>query len=155
MYDCSHKFTGKERDAETGNDYFGARYYGSNMGRFMSVDPTGLSAFMDDPQTWNRYSYAHNNPLEYVDRNGKWPTSIHNQIIDTAFPNLSASDRQILKDVSARQDSILSGGQGNSLAFQHAMRSPGESVSQAEADYNTFVSMNEDQGAGPPFHQSN
>jgi RHS repeat-associated protein len=33
-----HHFTGKERDAESGNDYFGARYYGSSMGRFMSPD---------------------------------------------------------------------------------------------------------------------
>ncbi|MGA3093249.1 MAG: RHS repeat-associated core domain-containing protein, partial [Terriglobales bacterium] len=35
----THKFTGKERDTESGNDYFGARYYASSMGRFMSVDP--------------------------------------------------------------------------------------------------------------------
>jgi RHS repeat-associated protein len=34
-------FTGKERDTESGNDYFGARYYGSSMGRFMSPDPSG------------------------------------------------------------------------------------------------------------------
>jgi RHS repeat-associated protein len=33
-----HHFTGKERDAESGNDYFGARYYSSEMGRFMSPD---------------------------------------------------------------------------------------------------------------------
>ncbi len=139
------KFTGKERDYESGLDNFGARYFGSSTGRFMSVDPTRLSAFIDDPQTWNRYSYAHNNPLEYVDNNGKWPTRIHNQIIDTAFPGLTAEQRQILKNVSAHQDSILSGGQGNNLAFQHAMRGPGESVEQAEADFNAFVSMNEDE----------
>ena len=139
-----YKFTGKERDSESGNDYFGARYYASTMGRFMTADPTRLSSFFDDPQTWNMYSYAHNNPLEYVDRNGKWPTSVHNQIIDLAFPNLSPEQRQILKDVSAHQDAILSGGQSNSSAFQHAMSSPGESEEHAEADYNTFVSMNED-----------
>lgn len=79
-----------------------------------------------------------------MDRNGKWPTSVHNQIIDLAFPNLTADQRQILRDVSAHQDAILSGGQGNSSAFQHAMSSPGESVEQAEADYSTFVSMNEE-----------
>jgi RHS repeat-associated protein len=32
------RFTGKERDTESGNDYFGARYYASSMGRFMSQD---------------------------------------------------------------------------------------------------------------------
>ncbi len=45
-------FTGKERDAESGLDYFGARYYGSGMGRFMSPDPSGLLAqHPEDPQT--------------------------------------------------------------------------------------------------------
>jgi RHS repeat-associated protein len=38
-----YKFTGKERDTESGNDYFGARYYSSSMGRFLSPDPSGLS----------------------------------------------------------------------------------------------------------------
>jgi RHS repeat-associated protein len=85
-----YKFTAKERDSESGLDYFGARHYASTMGRFMSPDPTQLSAFIDDPQSWNRYSYAYNNPLQFVDRNGKWPTRIHNQIIDAAFPNLTA-----------------------------------------------------------------
>ena len=36
------RYTGKERDAESGNDYFGARYYGSSMGRMMSPDPIGI-----------------------------------------------------------------------------------------------------------------
>ena len=36
-----HRFTGKERDTESGNDYFGARYYSSAMGRFMSPDWAG------------------------------------------------------------------------------------------------------------------
>lgn len=47
--------TGKERDTESGNDYFGARYYASTMGRFLSPDEANLSAIMhmDDPQSWN------------------------------------------------------------------------------------------------------
>ena len=36
---CASRSTGKERDTESGNDYFGARYYGSSMGRFLSPDP--------------------------------------------------------------------------------------------------------------------
>jgi RHS repeat-associated protein len=36
---CASRFTGKERDTETGLDYFGARYNASNMGRFMTPDP--------------------------------------------------------------------------------------------------------------------
>jgi RHS repeat-associated protein len=45
---CSESsFTGKERDAESGNDYFGARYYASSMGRFSSPDPSEL--YFADP----------------------------------------------------------------------------------------------------------
>ena len=63
--------TGKERDAESGLDYFGARYYGSSMGRFQSPDPSG-AAFSDpgNPQSWNMYSYVQNNPLNAVDPDG-------------------------------------------------------------------------------------
>jgi RHS repeat-associated protein len=66
-----HEFTGKERDAESGNDYFGARYYASSMGRFSSPDPSGLYyADMTNPQSLNLYSYVLNNPLRFVDPNG-------------------------------------------------------------------------------------
>ena len=61
-------YTGKERDTESGNDYFGARYYASTMGRFLSPDPAGpWVADVSDPQSWNFYAYARNNPLINVD----------------------------------------------------------------------------------------
>jgi RHS repeat-associated protein len=64
--------TGKERDTESGLDYFEARYYGSSMGRFMSPDPTGLQyADIKNPQSFNLYSYVRNNPLMYIDPTGK------------------------------------------------------------------------------------
>ncbi len=67
----SQKFTAKERDTESGLDYFGARYYGSSLGRFISPDPSGLLAqHPEDPQSWNLYVYARNNPLIYLDPNG-------------------------------------------------------------------------------------
>jgi RHS repeat-associated protein len=66
----SIKFTGKERDAETGLDYFGARYNSSSMGRFMSPDPLGGS--LADPQSLNRYAYVLNNPLRFTDPTGMY-----------------------------------------------------------------------------------
>lgn len=69
---CSqnYKFTGKERDSESSLDNFGARYNASSLGRFMSADPKPRSARAIDPQRWNRYTYARNNPLQFVDPDG-------------------------------------------------------------------------------------
>jgi RHS repeat-associated protein len=64
----THKFTSKERDTESGLDYFGARYSGSSMGRFMSPDP--LAGHTEDPQTLNRYGYVRDNPLIRTDPSG-------------------------------------------------------------------------------------
>jgi RHS repeat-associated protein len=69
------KFTGKERDGESGLDYFGARYYSSMLGRFTSVDAAGPNAA--DPQTLNKYRYALNNPYRYVDPNGMYERNVH------------------------------------------------------------------------------
>ena len=66
----NYKFTGKERDSESGLDNFGARYDASSMGRFMTPDPLMASAKVWNPQTWNRYAYALNNPLRYIDPTG-------------------------------------------------------------------------------------
>ena len=75
-----HHFTGKERDAESGNDYFGARYYTSSMGRWISPDPKMFSPGRKiDPQQWNMYLYARDNPFSYVDPDGKEIATIVNQ----------------------------------------------------------------------------
>ncbi len=73
--DQKFKFTGKERDAESGLDYFGARYYGSALGRFLTPDwaarPTTVPyASLGDPQTLNLYGYVENAPLNRVDGDG-------------------------------------------------------------------------------------
>ena len=73
-----HHFTGKERDAESGNDYFGARYYASSMGRFLSPDgddngfgPSALPySDFENPQSLNQYAYVTNNPLTNTDPDG-------------------------------------------------------------------------------------
>ena len=76
--DCRSSSTGKERDTESGNDYFGARYYASSMGRFLSPDWSAKEdpvpyAQLEDPQSLNLYSYVRNNPLTRVDADGHCP----------------------------------------------------------------------------------
>jgi RHS repeat-associated protein len=63
-------FTGKERDQETGLDYFGARYMSAAQGRFTSPDPPLLAQEPSEPQSWNLYSYTANNPLTRIDPDG-------------------------------------------------------------------------------------
>ena len=60
----------QKRDTESGLD-FGARYYGSSMGRFSSPDPSGL-VFADptNPQSLNLCSYTQNNPLTNIHPTG-------------------------------------------------------------------------------------
>jgi RHS repeat-associated protein len=63
-------FTGKERDSESNLDNFGARYFTSQMGRFMSPDEPFYSGRLDNPQDLNLYSYVRNNPVTNVDPDG-------------------------------------------------------------------------------------
>ena len=66
------KFDGYERDSETGLDFAQARYFSSLQGRFTSVDPIYFQAKMtSDPQRFNLYTQARNNPLKFVDPSGE------------------------------------------------------------------------------------
>src|SRR5207302_2025281 len=61
-------FTSYGRDSETGNDYAMARFYINRFGRFSCADPVlGSPA---DPQSWNRYAYVRNNPVNAIDPSG-------------------------------------------------------------------------------------
>jgi len=65
--DPRYQYTGKERDAESGLDYFGARYYDSWRGQWLSVDPVA-----DKYPGWSPYCYAVDNPISNIDKEGKY-----------------------------------------------------------------------------------
>ncbi len=76
----NEKFTGKEKDKETGLYYFGARYMRPEIGRFIVVDPVGpvssqtgkaKEKLLLNPQRLNRYAYSLNNPYKYIDPDGR------------------------------------------------------------------------------------
>jgi len=90
-------FTLKERDNETGLDYFLARYYSSTQGRFTSADPLYYTANRPgDPQQFNLYAYVRNNPLGIVDPDGK-----DGQVVDstTGLPANQADREQVQRDL--------------------------------------------------------
>jgi RHS repeat-associated protein len=73
--DNHYKFAGKERDAETGLDYFGARYYGNILGRFITPDWAAKATAVPcadwaDPQSLNLYTYVRNIPTSHSDSDG-------------------------------------------------------------------------------------
>jgi len=101
-----HHFTGKERDTESGLDYFGARYYNSSMGRFSSPDDgSGQNAL--SPQSWNLYSYVQNNPLSNTDSDGHDCVYINN---DTgAFESWNPGDCDNSTDAKANTGHYFDG----------------------------------------------
>ncbi len=100
------QFTQKERDIETGLDYFLSRCYSSTQGRFtspdeftggpdelyeaMSVGNPTFYADLADPQSLNKYQYGYNNPLRYVDPDGHQGKEHVNEALKTGG--------QIIKD---------------------------------------------------------
>jgi len=100
-YGVRNRFTSKERDSETGLDYFGARYYLGQQARFMGVDPLMESAELSLPQSWNRYTYVLNNPLTMIDPDGMgwvqiggqvgWDPEVNSQSeVDRKYPGRNA-----------------------------------------------------------------
>jgi len=62
-------YTGKPYDEETGLVYLGQRYYDPELRRFLSIDPVGFTP--QNTESFNRYTYANNNPYKYVDPDGR------------------------------------------------------------------------------------
>lgn len=74
------RFTSQQHDGATGLDYFGARYFSSQQGRFMSPDPVqAWRRNVAKPQRWNLYAYVSNNPLSFIDPNGEEEVFIFDQ----------------------------------------------------------------------------
>jgi len=93
-------FTGKERDPESGLDNFGKRYHASTMGRFMTPDPIGImKQKLRDPQQWNMYSHARNNPLRWIDPTGQY-------ICQGTKQECTAVQKEIKKDLKSKDPNV-------------------------------------------------
>ena len=121
------EFTGKERDAETGLDYFGARYFSSPQGRFTSPDPKQSTArTLAIPQKWNKYAYVQNNPLAFIDPDGEDDIYV--------FRPREHSDGQRFAEIKAVAEAhhnrviTYNGGAATSSALNAALRTRGAHV---------------------------
>src|SRR5205807_3820866 len=111
----NYKFTGKERDTETGLDEFGARYYNSALGRFTTPDwaarPTTVPyAKFGDPQTLNLYSYVENSPVNQADADGH--SGAENDAVHNVHYGLTSGadpegDQMSLEDAAARAQNTV------------------------------------------------
>jgi RHS repeat-associated protein len=102
----TQKFTGKERDSESGNDYFMARYFSSSMGGFMSPDWSAKAepvpyAKLDDPQSLNLYSYVRNNPLSRTDPDGHFWQELKNWWSYNHWVNNAGLENALAKDAQS------------------------------------------------------
>jgi RHS repeat-associated protein len=90
----TYKFTGKERDPESGLDDFDARYYSSSLGRFVSADWSGTPepvpyADFIDPQSLNLYTYVRNIPTTMVDLDGHGWADFFWRLVDSITVKIS------------------------------------------------------------------
>jgi RHS repeat-associated protein len=104
----SHKFTGHERDAETGLDYMLARYYSpAGTFRFASVDPSPDSISLFVPQSWNRYTYSGNNPVRFFDPDGREYTSEKGKALKKAVKETgSEAGGEVVDKADAKEEKI-------------------------------------------------
>jgi len=126
-----YQFTDKELDSESSLNYYGSRYYDSQIGKFIQSDPVSLvltdeeelkkksgqnpESILTNPQTLNVYSYTANNPVKYVDPDGNFfwfaaalaAYAIANTVWDLGNVGLSAY--YFSKDQSSENAAYLAG----------------------------------------------
>ena len=124
---CDYDVNGNlaNNGAETGLDYFGARYFSGAMGRFTSPDPLTASARASDPPSWNRYVYARNNPLGYVDPDGM------------DVPHECAKNPNCTIKVTVNVIYDTTANHGNGLTADQKKRVEQGQLAQAQKDYGT------------------
>ncbi|WP_437840136.1 RHS repeat-associated core domain-containing protein [Sorangium sp. So ce1153] len=149
-----YRYTGKEKDEETGLYYYGARYYAPWLGRWTSADPAGLEGGL------NFHEYAASNPVRFMDPNGRKPLNPNDPNVQRLC-NLGLSDTDIQKLVdlgptarSQTVDTEDSGGPGESPKRRTNPNPspsglpPGPTGSGRPSDTNILAGPGEHHGAG-------
>jgi len=110
----NYKFEGKERDTETGNDYFGARYYSNRFGRWLSADWSSVPvpvpyANLTNPQTLNLYAMVSDDPESFADLDGHcdWCQRLWNSFLGNGW----RTNQEIKDDAKAFREKVRPGEQ--------------------------------------------
>ncbi len=119
-FQVSSRFTGQILDAETGLYYYGARYYDPELGRF--IQPDTIIPDLGNPQSYNRYTYALNNPLRYIDPSGHDNESFYGYpgyslVYNNNMPNIRAELAPIYREIFHGSTPSLST-QGSALLYR-------------------------------------
>ena len=151
----AQKFTGKERDNESGLDYFQARYFSGAGGRFTSADLPFADQGAADPQSWNLYTYTRNSPLKYVDRTGnvlESPWDVFNVTIGLASAAVNIAEGNykaaavdlagVVVDVAATAIPGVPGGAGTAIRASRAAGGVAGAVSKADNAAGVATSVN-------------
>jgi RHS repeat-associated protein len=116
-----YKFTEKERDAESGYDYFGARYYDSRIGRWMSVDPLAKQY-----AAWNPYHYSLMNPIRFIDVDGRDTLAVLLQ----SDRSLTGTAIHLVNGQVVRAFDVIGRGTNRDMGAEHGDTPTGEADAQ-------------------------
>ena len=142
----TYKYTGKERDSESGLDNFGARYNASSMGRFMTPDwaakpVTVPYAHFGNPQSLNLYSYVQNNPTTTGDPDGHCPSDNPNCKNVTVQAEVAEKphvvQNETIKDINGKVVAKATGVEGQLVDTVKVNGTPTSGVQVTETNQNT------------------
>jgi RHS repeat-associated protein len=172
---ASSRFTGKERDTESGLDYFGARYLSSGLGRFMSPDPLPwphwqngskedqerFAGFIANPQNFNEYMYVRNNPLNSVDPDGldvyvvAYTTgNAHGDEALKRAAETKADDIRSSKGFDPKKDTVVLAGVKTKEDFQNVLSAAGKISDQFGKTSSVSLFSHSGDLDGPVFHDA-
>jgi RHS repeat-associated protein len=165
------KFTGYERDAETGLDYAQARMYANWQGRFTSVDPYNpivdtenndeFNKYLEQPQNWNQYAYVWNNPLKHTDPNGEKVYVVTyttgNSEGDESFKRAAetrAAEIRKQKGFDSKKDTVLLKGVYSKDDFKNVLKEANSLDKKFGKVEQVTLFSHAGEGQGPVFHDS-
>jgi RHS repeat-associated protein len=137
-FPVSRRYTSQVIDDETGLYYYGARYYDPILGRFIQPDTVLPNEF--DPQAYDRYAYARDNPLLYVDPTGHawaaftaqfWKDLGHRVFIGERLPDAGPQSKQALMNAAGIGNTPLTDQDGNVISPGDVTIQIGEAVATA------------------------